>query len=836
MAEDFGRHNSNRWVKATVPSYGDEWGDDYGSGNDEEYGEVEIQEDIPEVDSEVENRDAQWEDIKPGSRRYTEGRISYPKSGLVLSIDNLKHRDDSDDLSDEEESPQKADSMGTRIMPTDNTYEGTPTRQVIDMANHKIPASVEPPTPTFSKNSTIPDTPQSERSFQSDDSLQHEPSSLNVIYKRLVSSMNKDIDPISEEVLQPGDAVQNINTVESGPHDDLNEINTSGRGTEAEEALDPLILSIDHRNVHELSDDSDATTELGVEGTEDNEEIILNPSNSSPIIDSHKHIDHSSEVEDESMTEEYNHAKSKIGEPQYPFSQLNEPMRSSESRGTENSQSHVEDLDNLINEMQKSSYVGRPFERPDNQLNEELDVDKESVMPSLSSPKSGSFSKEQTHVFPTFHENLDDYSEHSGEQTAPLNLEGGNVNERKMSVRKPPPTEEPPAERKNLVSADYTSIADAVSGYIHENDFNPIAEESEREVLDQDPLRNEDELAPPSSPLQPITSTGSLSTGRMTISPSVSNVNNKLNDIEGINESNNGTDEISRKTSLLSVNTINLGGWKPNTNNYRDQFINLNDNESHFNLNTNDSNYLKFTKVRSSSGVVFDNASRTSSVSIPETVDVILPSIHEHSDTESNFDTALNESLSNSIEESDKTTTTDPEAHKAKSSQRYSSLLDNIDIPIDARTEISQMHKISDNQNDGKRVASLESTASGRTLSAIKGKPKYNWKTIMAVSQPIDRIKLFKEALEEESNYDTGLHIWINATLKSSDGATIMHIGKIASEAYQNAPHNDLRRHISIRSKVSIMKDKVETSGHQASSLGKRFLSRGKKFIRSNND
>ena len=103
----------------------------------------------------------------------------------------------------------------------------------------------------------------------------------------------------------------------------------------------------------------------------------------------------------------------------------------------------------------------------------------------------------------------------------------------------------------------------------------------------------------------------------------------------------------------------------------------------------------------------------------------------------------------------------------------------------------------------------------------------------MATSQPIDRIRLLRDALEKEADYDTGLLNWLNESLRQSEDASNIHIGKIATQAYQNAAHNDIRRHASIRSKVSIVRDKVETSGLQASSLGKRFFNRGKKLMKS---
>lgn len=102
----------------------------------------------------------------------------------------------------------------------------------------------------------------------------------------------------------------------------------------------------------------------------------------------------------------------------------------------------------------------------------------------------------------------------------------------------------------------------------------------------------------------------------------------------------------------------------------------------------------------------------------------------------------------------------------------------------------------------------------------------------MKTSQAIDRIQLLKKAREDEKAYDTGLLTWLNETLHTTDLSSNIQIGLLATQAYKNAPHNDIRRHISLRSKVSMVKDKMDSGA----SFGRRFLSKGKKLMKSGSD
>lgn len=445
----------------------------------------------------------------------------------------------------------------------------------------------------------------------------------------------------------------------------------------------------------------------------------------------------------------------------------------------------------------------------------------------------------------------DDAVESPSTPTAPLDMSKSHQEyirtqtPRKMSVRKAPRTE--------LMSVDYSNIADAVSGYMNESRPESLRKElfltpqveddSTPEVEDLREQSDSDERE-----LQRVDSTGSLSTGKLSISSSIPNSKDESNE------------DISRRVSTMSTTTINMGSWKPNTNNFRDQFIRDIDNESIVNFNALENDgYRQFTKLRNSlAGSGIDSASdvhsNASSMSIPETIDAALPSIQEDEDKDSSFesshlnvnpdnasnfeshstfDTVLkpHEHVQNFKEQITPTSTIGTEVPRAK--QKYSSLLSdtgtlNESSPQTAQSEFYETAA----SEDTTRAVSDDTSTINTTKKKLQTQPKYNWNDIMSKSQPIDRIALFKDALKQEINNDTGLQEWLHETLKQVENSPSMHIGKIASQAYQNAPHNELRRHTSLRSKVSSVRDKVETSSLLASSFGKKFLNRGKKLMK----
>lgn len=918
MTDKFGRNKSTRWVKASIPTYGDEWGDDYDydyeSGNESEAEHSESQTrtaNEPRSSVEEERSQRKHSDVlqlDQYDNRETDANVQAQNPNLVLSIDKLRTRRyaSEDSSSEDEEGPEIMDEIDEPYMKKgseDFVFEDNKakleskqpsgaedkTSQLSEMPiNQTITthdkqygqkSDLLPPTPTFSTadktNDSVGETPKSERSYQSDaDSIQNEPSDLNI------RDIGKFSSPLDENAYSNDIPVEsNHMTHEDHPdklmeqdHEQLetqpDESIMSSNESKSTEAPAPLVLSIDKKKYDDNDNSSD--DDWGYNSQKDSDE--------------------------ETASEEEKHPK----EFEKPYTEdLNE-----ETDSTRKNKSDA--LDNLIMDLQNASLVGQKdgqvskSTRNETSGQDELFLNMDSLQNiSLPDFENNSFSHYdgENHKGLNIQNILPDEQEDSQPPTpiAPLTF-GDEVKGHedfvtgltghRRSIRKPPPNSTNPTTNRNeLVSVDYTNIADAVSGYMNDDGSNKnldlylgdsggarLSNVPETEGDDNENKNLEADLNPTVS----AASSGSLSTGSFSFDAAQSasqkeeDSKQEASTQEDTNkeDTNKADDDISRRVSTMSTNTISMGNWKPNTNNYRDQFINDNDNESNINFNPyadSNSNYNNFTKMRTVSGASFDSVSNSSSVSVPETIDAALPSIDEDPD---NHDSTINGS-DNSLELTKTTNTTDsvlkehhyhPQVFKeekvtpisskddlgkttAQQPQKYSSLLgantgETEDSDL-SRTKSSSSFASEEEatSNTDKR---LGSTSSGGTTSLSVSKnftPQpynlYNWKSIMATSQPIDRIRLLRDALEKETDYDTGLLNWLNESLRQSEDASNIHIGKIATQAYQNAAHNDIRRHASIRSKVSIVRDKVETSGLQASSLGKRFFNRGKKLMKS---
>ena len=192
---------------------------------------------------------------------------------------------------------------------------------------------------------------------------------------------------------------------------------------------------------------------------------------------------------------------------------------------------------------------------------------------------------------------------------------------RTQSVRKPP-------RHSTIFTDDFSGIAsDETENAPEEQKDDSISENSVPEVvqtnefeLEQNELggNNNSDLAPPNIQWPPQDHCQLV---------------NYLWTLHLRNNKNHKTKSITkdikdaRRVSTLSNATFNLGGWAPNTDNFRNQFIGENDSES-INFNTDRSGYDKFTKVRTESTQEEDNAN-ASLPSIPETIDAVMPSIQE---------------------------------------------------------------------------------------------------------------------------------------------------------------------------------------------------------------
>lgn len=859
MADKFGRHKSARWVRASLPSYGDEWNDEdyeYGSSEDENVKS-------PDLNNVVAERFV-IPDQSP---------VKSPTEKLVLSIDKLR-TDVSDESDDNEEMKQDNNEMINEPTmqdpkPSLHDDDGKVTETILTTSGNP---DLEPPTPLYSSSQklvTAPETPLSEQSFQSDtDSIQnetdlrvgHAKSSLvhevipevptekhgdkevaqDVAGKENVGKDAGDMATDVEEADQVHNSTDFNKDLESGSHD--GHIDDGATTDEGELGRPPLVLSIDHRNYNDSSD-----------------------SDEDPIPYYEKKLDQV-------------HTDSEAGEA--------DDGDNTDTRGTED---HSQ-IDSFINDLQNTSRAS------DKEMLPRLDTD-------ISLPD---FENHYSYYDYDDDRNKDIGSGDDGNYTpiAPLaTKDEQKIHEQyvqglgghKPSVRKPPSvTVDPPTEpqHKTQESGNYSHFADAVDEYMSDRGSEHTGDRNEEELngsqedisADSSNTRDTSEnldigeqgLAG-SSDLHPVASTGSLSTGKGSIDPRGDFFEPPQSSFDK---------NIGRRDSTMSTNTLSMGGWKPNTNNFRDQFINDNDNESAFNFNMENetsSGYQRFVRPRT----VSDNMSFISASSIPETIDAPLPEINEDEEDAGNETFSSENQTSNdttnglgiTTQESAQDSILDDHAYEdgrfqekwsseetvpqpKTTSQKYSSLLD----PVTSEENVSSKRMVSE-ATDSTGVSSADSssivpsfsisgaptltgeskalerkfsTSSAATDSTKKtfppsAYPVSNWKAIMKPSQPQDRIALLKEALVKEYEYDTGLQTWLNETLTKSDNLSTVHIGRIASQAYQNAAHNDLRRHVSIRSRVSSVKDKVETSGLQASNFGKKFFNRGKKLMRSSN-
>lgn len=968
MSDQIGRHTSTRWVKASVPSYGDDWDDEYASDEENiqktvipQRFELPVQKEEDEEELNLDHLlhndnhlDKEEFDVDQLHEPYTD-----PQPNLVLSVDRLRTRE-YDSSSDEEEHEvpvQKSATTRKKPAPLEDLLPNVVTSRVPEYEK------IVPPTPTYSENYATPDTPMSDKSYSDADSIQHEPVNLNLatfpkgyVGKSVLDDVHNEEETINSRIhsrkssvdsepfanvpvpivnivppvihvtehitpvstlsappvlAQPSATSQNepsrfavketseeelshFNAEPSPfeddkpPHDADSEAfyspshsreSSDPRFVEASPASNtfvPLVLSIDNRNDSDSSDDDwgyhSQSSSVKLEAVaKDHQGTTEVPNEYTTTDDS----DNDSDDSFEKSGADYLRQKPKHHPDQ------------------------TDALDSLINDLERASHATENTNSPSAttqstphthyKLPDDDDGDDSSL---------GDFAD-----YNNYEKNLNLNTSTDQLDTTPIaplsvaQTQSGHESfmlGQRNSIRKPPP------KRSELVSVDYTNIAEAMSGYLTERDaIETVEEESENDQVVSEHEDNEandtdhDPTAKQDLALKPVISLGSVSTGRASIdtttrdvsqssrAPSaipahVLNATPALPSIPAqsptasqfIGHSNGDfrpptLGESSRRVLTMSTGTFNMGGWDPSTNNFRDQFINDNDNESAINFNVlllHKDDYEKFTNSRSSLGQETYN---TSDLSIPGTIDAQLPSILESPDFGdssevlskliSNMDSVLGKHDYGPTFREERLTpaTTNIEGVQQKYSSLLSSstnatLLESVDSPLGASSDLTRATSDSSAGSENtiqagdSKVGSVSSAQTEKPLYVPKQKqqnqtyPVSDWKKIMATSQPRDRISLLKEALASESAYNSGLQNWLHETLKLSENGSNMHIGRIASQAYQNAQHNDIRRHNSLRSKVSNVKDKVEISGLLASSFfGKRLLNKGKKLMKS---
>lgn len=869
MAENFSRHLSTRWVKPKSQSY-DSWGDQYDEyGYDYDAPLDEIDEQSPQ--SSKEQSGAATPAVP--SEKPIEATSSASAAPLVLTIDQMRqssnsldedsghenaqpvyppgsdhefhdavHQQDTheasqndykqtydenyqndlndydtysarkeqgntgyaDQYADAGNAQEYSEGENETIAPAQATSEESqPETRHRPPPNNLAPITTQglkddtdffPPTPTFSLKPVqpfTPETPQSDRSYMSDtDSIQREPENLNLVYGGL--------NEIKEEL-------------------PIRETDTPSHGNDAPEEL---VLTIDRMNLNSSDDSSFDDDHYGA-----HHEAVAAPSESrtaayEDIVDAEHAKARIVVSSDEDDDWGYNSEHSSNDE-------LVEGLRPAERMNSDDSLNlhpvKTDALDDLIDDLLKMERLSvgnldqlsksdiakdKAAQDTSRKIEENRDADADVVpeeLPSLSSIHDLSLPDFETHQTEAESPVYRDFAPQEIQKKHENFL--SSVLSRSASVRKAPP----PVPKKS------------------EDQISKAAESDSRLLKLVASSRND-----AGSRLEPVISSGSLSTAN-----SAYEVPNAPHAVAP--PALKDPTSLDRRTSTASAQTFNFGSWTPNTNMYRDQFVNQNDAESQMNVsiyNGDESNYNKFTGLRPPSGYA-ESFSNSSLVSVPETIDAPMPAIDEDGLDEEH----PNDSNSKSFSQADLHTVPTNAAsvfnERSYDSPKFKEL-----NTKDVSLENIQSHELTGPETmvgseepsaDSKRKASESSlTSTARTLPKQKY-PVFNWKQIMSASQPVDRINMLRKAQEDESNYDTGLNLWLQEILKSSETSPHIQIGKIATQAYQNAQHSDIRRHTSIRSKVSLVKDKMET-GHFASNLGRKFLSRGKKLMKSGSD
>lgn len=780
MTDKFERHGSTRWTKANVPSYGEDWGDDYV----------------------IEEASASQEEL-PKQHNPTPAK-------LVLSIDNIPNKNDSD--SDLENDSEGQKSNAAYPYPQSTPREPSPlhsshplSQTVPSRSGHGIKDDSDyfPPTPTFTNHSSLPpDTPALDRSFISDtDLIQHEPASLNL-------------------------ATGGLHEIREEP----------SRGNAAPESL---VLSIDRLSgVHDRDDDD----------TDDDSDISFqnNLGIHRSLSDASKrrsfHFDHVPALVSDLDSDDWGY----------------NPKHSSNDEAEKEDGSQADDEFGHLRTLPPSVGVRQPVKTDalDSLINDLLMMERLHTLSTAKQEEGGSANGAQSEEFPKVASQPIEEESHDGEPSQLPTDEShhelpslGSIHDHLLpDFDGRSFTSDTPSNRASILPDDYQKEHEKFLSNVRSRSSSvrkPPQDKAAVSLLEL-ALYNEDEenttgvsdpardLAPPQ--LEPVASSGSVSTGKMSFDMAAPG---KLED-----------PSVSRRVSTTL--TLNMGSWTPDTNIYRDRFVNDNDNESQMNMsvfNGNEGNYMKFTGLRAPS-VYAELFTNSLCISVPDTIDAGLPSIAEQDvDDDGNGDAATTMPDIVSMRDGDTDTNPSPSTfgsvlkdrpyHQPAFKEESTPAALRDCIPEEPETgEENDAELTPETDVESKRVIS-GSGLSDLAFLELPSKQKYpvsDWKKIMAQSQPIDRINLLREALIKEAAYETGLQHWLYHTLKSTELNTHMQIGKLASEAYQNAPHNDLRRHTSIRSKVSLVKDKIDTGSFgrnlqkiDTGSFGRKIFGRSKK-------
>lgn len=862
MTDEFGRHKSARWAKAAVPSYGDEWGDEYDYESDPSVIDDIVEADDSMIPQTFDTVDMNKQDESVASdtnalHHEFEAKELHPENvgaqnrhiapnNLVLSIDKFSNNYSEEEEDDDDDDDELDNSTQNRSL--DSNHGNFASKQIPTYAEPQVDQSVL--SPKINVESASFDAQDSDSSYGSDaDSIQFEPTSLN-----LVGTARKDEEPLQDnpnhESVYFTPNPSHVNHQPDAPADVPEQESVELANTKSQSNDTYNAIKTNEKDIAVPETDTRSADQFQLEAEQAEKDPVTFNSPPAPLVlsidDTKNRYDSSSDSDDWGHNSDEDSESEHEAEAPLAFTQLGTPGKASHdyskeisnevtSRNVSGSSTKqpikTDALDSLIYDLQKASVEGE-----DGQNDRELLPPVDTSGLDIPDFADQSFSKYEHEGY-----NYDDESEDGVDddvlQTTPISsipaedgLKRHDTYVKELSSR-PQSMRKPPSDRTNLMSVDYSNIADAVSGYMPDARNTIISEDVD---LNKDLPDGDDHT---------IHSTGSLSTGKLSLgTQKEDNESAVIKDVE----SEGG---VSRRESTMSTATLSFGNWKPNTSGFRDKFIAGSDRDSliHFDPTTDEGNYSKFTTMQGSQS--FD--------SIPETIDAALPSVAEVLDSEDTDDklfptmsSMTNESLLNTrtftprFQEETLTLTSKENLHDSQT-QKYSSLLgpsgDAPSVDPSSTRVVSEATTLT-NQNDTGSISTNEYETPEATLSesstkkaidpTLQSYPVFNWKQIMAISQPVDRIALLQGALAREYEYDTGLHTWLQEMLTKSDNSGSMHIGKIAAAAYQNAPHSEIIRRGSLRSQLNIVKDKVEGTGLHASSFGKRFFNKSKKLMK----
>jgi hypothetical protein len=321
-------------------------------------------------------------------------------------------------------------------------------------------------------------------------------------------------------------------------------------------------------------------------------------------------------------------------------------------------------------------------------------------------------------------------------------------------------------------------------------------------------------------------SSGSLSTGSFSLNSerrssrmsdrTESLTNQSLSQFSEVQSNAESTKEVEAgEPQLNSALSINMGHWRPNTESFRDKFIN---GSAVVPPLPKLDNY-----TRNSNGEIVEDM-----LSIPESSNEQPVSTGDEKDTSmiSSFDTST-------------------EIEQTKSKALYEDVYKtDSDSAIPVHIPLGTLNSRDDSiKSNHFHVHSSSSTTSLSIPGQSQELPKrkactYHFQNIVTLKDPQQRIKKYKEAREEEANIETGLEIWISQAL---DGSEVVHYKDIKNthvkQAYAEAS-NFSKRHTNMNMGSLLQKGRVlqgtsSQTAHSFAKGAKGIFSRGKRIIKN---